>query len=243
MTVDESDTIAAAVTPTFVDVPPTGVRPDGAAPVAGFRLAVTPTTVRQYWHHLVDLGLDRSPAPLLHGLPATAGTGLRTTPAGTVEFDPDLGDLPVTWVTWHGATTYCRWLTTRLGVPCRLPEEAEWRHAAGGPDGLRWALGNEFDRPVYAPPVTGPRPVGRTPANGFGLHDMTGNVFEWCQDRLATPGGPEPETLGSRVIKGGAFTVRNPESFDNATIFTADELSVVPYIGFRVVSSPGPAPR
>ncbi|WP_328340487.1 formylglycine-generating enzyme family protein [Micromonospora sp. NBC_00421] len=244
MTEERSGTIAAAVTPTFVDVPPPApLRPDEATPVAGFRLAATPTTVGQYWHYLVDLGLDRSPAPFLHGLPATPGTGLRSTPAGTVEIDPDLGDLPATWVTWHGATAYCRWLAGRTGVPCRLPDAAEWRHAAAGPAGFRWALGNDFDRPVYAPAATGPRPVGRTPANGFGLHDMTGNVFEWCQDALDAPDGPEAGNPGSRVIKGGAYTVRNPESFDNATVFTADELSAVPYIGFRVLSSPAPTRR
>jgi hypothetical protein len=62
---------------------------------------------------------------------------------------------------------------------------------------------------------------------------MTGNVFEWCADAMTSPDGV---VLGSRVIKGGAYTVRNPESFDNATVFTADELSTVPYIGFRVLS-------
>ncbi|SBT41085.1 formylglycine-generating enzyme family protein [Micromonospora narathiwatensis] len=240
MTVDGSTT----ATPTFVDVPPAPPTPhDGGGPTAGFRLAATLTTVRQYWHYLVDQGLDRAPAPLLHGLPTTAGTGLRTTPAGTVEIDRALDDLPVVWVTWHGAIAYCTWLAARTGVPCRLPSAAEWRHAAAGPARFRWALGNDFDRPVYAPAATGPRPVGHTPANGFGLHDMTGNVFEWCQDPLTAPGGAEAESLGSRVIKGGAYTVRNPESFDNATIFTADELSAVPYIGFRVLSLPVPARR
>lgn len=61
---------------------------------------------------------------------------------------------------------------------------------------------------------------------------MTGNVFEWCADELTSPAGTD---LGSRAIKGGAYTVRNPESFENATVFTADELSTVPYIGFRVL--------
>lgn len=219
--------------PVLATVPP-GPLPSGgdSARTGGFRLAVVPTTVGQYWRYLLDRGLDSSPDPRLHGIPTAEGTGLRTTPAGVV-IDEHLATLPVTGVTWHGALAYCAWLGARTGEPCRLPTAAEWHYAAGGPAGLRWALGDEFDRQTYAPPgLTGPRPVGGSPANAFGLRDMTGNVFEWCADPLGPPDGT---ALPSRVIKGGAYTVRNPESFENATVFTADELTAVPYIGFRVL--------
>lgn len=199
-----------------------------AAVTADCRLAVDPTTVRQYWHYLLDTGRQAVPDPPLHGFPA--GTGLRLTAAG-VEFDERAAELPVTGVSWHGAQAYCRWLTERLGGHYRLPTAAEWYQAAAGPDRLRWALGNEFDRAVYAPSATGPAPVRDWPANRLGLRGLTGNVFEWCADPLLPAGS------GSRVIKGGAYTVRNPESFDNSTVFTADEFSTVPYIGFRVLNA------
>lgn len=201
------------------------------SPEGGFRLAVFPTTVAQYWHYLVDQDLTETPAPLLHGFSATAGTGLRSV-SGVVVLDEDLADLPITGVTWHGAVGYCRWLSVRTGAHCRLPTADEWVHAARGPGGSRWSLGDDFDRKTYAPEASGPRPVSGAPANGFGLRGMTGNVFEWCADSLTGPGGA---ALSSRVIKGGAYTVRNPESFENTTVFTADGLSTVPYIGFRVL--------
>ena len=224
---------ATAELPAFADVPP-GTLP-GGAPTGGFRLAVVPTTVGQYWHYLVDQDLHRTAAPHLHGFPAGGGTGLRATPAGTVELDEELAGLPVTGVTWVGAVAYCAWVGNRVGAACRLPTEAEWRYAAAGPRGLRWALGDDFDRRTYAPAASGPHPVGATSANAFGLRDMTGNVFEWCADPLTAPESAGGGALGSRVIKGGAYTVRNPESFENTTVFFADELSTVPYIGFRVL--------
>jgi formylglycine-generating enzyme required for sulfatase activity len=226
--------VTTAELPLFADVP-AGTLP-GAAPTVGFRLAVVPTTVAQYWSYLVDQDLHRATSPLLHGFPATSGTGLRSTATGAVEFDRDLAELPVTGVTWVGAMAYCAWLGDRIGTPCRLPTVAEWHYAAaGGSRGLRWSLGDDFDRKTYAPAASLPRPVGATPANTFGLRDMTGNVFEWCADPVTAPESAGGGALGSRMIKGGAYTVRNPESFENATVFSADELSAVPYIGFRVL--------
>ncbi|CAA9379083.1 MAG: hypothetical protein AVDCRST_MAG66-317 [uncultured Pseudonocardia sp.] len=218
--------------PAFTDVPAGSlppVPPGRPTSTDGFGLAVVPTTVGQYWRSLVDRDLTGAPAPRLHGFPTAAGTGLRSTAFGSVETDEELSDLPVTGVTWHGAVAYCTWLTSVTGAGCRLPTAAEWQYAASGPDRVRWSLGDGFDRAVYAPAAQLPRPVGRTPASAFGLQDMTGNVFEWCTDATAA--------TGSRVIKGGAYTVRNPESFENAAMFSADALSAVPYIGFRVLRS------
>lgn len=224
--------------PRFASVAP-GTLPTGpggavACHTDGFHLAVVPTTVAQYWHYLLARELHTAPAPSLHGFPTRPGTGLQTLASGGIEFDPAAAALPVVGVTWHGARAYCAWLSEQTGGACRLPSAAQWQYAAAGPRRLRWALGEEFDRTLYAPAATGPRPAEDSPPNDFGLRDLTGNVFEWCEDPLTADGG---EVLpGSRVIKGGAYTVRNPESFENSTFFTADELSAVPYIGFRVLA-------
>jgi formylglycine-generating enzyme required for sulfatase activity len=233
-----TDTSVRGALPDFAPIPPGALPPapggGTAARTGGFLLAVAPTTVEQYWHYLLDRELHTAPAPSLHGFPTRPGTGLRTTASGAVEFDRESAALPVVGVTWHGARAYCAWLGEQTGTPCRLPSAAEWQYAAAGPRRLRWALGDEFDRALYAPAATGPRAVDGSPANDFGLRGLTGNVFEWCEDPLTADGG---EVLpGSRVIKGGAYTVRNPESFENSTVFTADELSTVPYIGFRALA-------
>ncbi len=112
-----------------------------------------------------------------------------------------VGSLPVTWVTFHQAQTYCRFLRMRL------PREAEWEKAAAGPDGLRFPWGWKLDcrranfgnfdgqgpcattNPGHPEPV-GSRPAGRSP---YGAEEMAGNVWEWT---VGTGGRP--------VLRGGS---------------------------------------
>lgn len=119
---------------------------------------------------------------------------------------------PVVGVSWDEAQAYCTW--ARL----RLPTEAEWEYAcrAGAPtafwsgdeepdlDRIGWFSGNSQGRL---------HPVGEKAASPFGLHDMHGNVFEWCQDTWhdsyegAPADGSAWEAAGSvyRVVRGGGF--------------------------------------
>lgn len=132
-------------------------------------------------------------------------------------------DHPVTQVAFDDAVAYCLW-TGR-----RLPTEAEWEYAArGGLSGRRYAWGDELTpRGEYRcniwqgefPRVdtaedgwAGTSPVGSFAANGFGLLDVAGNVWEWCQDWFAAdwyarsplhdPVGPEAGEF--RVMRGGS---------------------------------------
>jgi sulfatase modifying factor 1 len=125
------------------------------------------------------------------------------------------GRHPVTQVAYEDAQAYADWAGKAL------PSEVEWEYAArGGLDGAVYAWGDDFD-PALANTwqgefpwqgYRGTSPVGAYPPNGYGLHDMTGNVWEWTCDP-ATNGqespspccGPEAEeAIPRRVIKGGS---------------------------------------
>jgi formylglycine-generating enzyme required for sulfatase activity len=133
-------------------------------------------------------------------------------------------DHPVVHVSWTDALAYCAWSGTRL------PTEAEWEYAArGGLEGAVFPWGDELepggvhmmnvfqgafpDGNTAADGHASTAPVDSFPPNGFGLRNMTGNVWEWCSDWFAPdwyarspdedPRGPESGT--HRVMRGGSY--------------------------------------
>jgi sulfatase modifying factor 1 len=122
-------------------------------------------------------------------------------------------DHPVTHVAYADAEAYARWAGRAL------PTEAEWEFAArGGLEGARYAWGDDAfpdGRPMAntwqgefpwqnlrIDGYEGTSPVGRFPANGYGLVDMTGNVWEWTCDPFAPSG--EADAFERHVVKGGS---------------------------------------
>jgi formylglycine-generating enzyme required for sulfatase activity len=131
--------------------------------------------------------------------------------------DPGFWDpgQPVVGVTWFEAMSYCAWLGETFGGCWRLPTEAEWERAArGGLEGAPTSWGPDVPTDeVPEHPVSGPWPVGRGTANGFGLLDMGTIVHEWCFDwysadayastRRLNPLGPEKGER--RASRGGSW--------------------------------------
>src|SRR5262245_20839611 len=94
---------------------------------------------------------------------------------------------PVICITWHAAMEYCRWLSEKTGKAYRLPTEAEWEWACRAGTKTAYSFGDDAkDVGDYAWSKDNseeePKAVGQKKPNPWGLHDMHGNVAEWCLD-------------------------------------------------------------
>lgn len=173
-------------------------------------------------------------------------------------FDPDHRDMrgkhevskeddeAVVFVTWKQANAFCQWLSRKEGKPYRLPTEAEWEYACRAGSKTAYhageALPKEFHKiqklSWHPEPVS--LKVGQTPANAFGLHDMHGNVEEYCLDwygpypagNVTNPGGMKQGRY--RVTRGGSHNTELPflRSANRSGMIPTDSN---PLVGFRVV--------
>jgi uncharacterized protein (TIGR02996 family) len=134
-------------------------------------------------------------------------------------------DRPVETLSWGDCQKFCDKLGERTANDFRLPTEAEWEHAcrAGTTtpfhhgDTITPEQANYYGEAVYGSGVKGPyrqetTPVGQFPPNAWGLVDLHGNVWEWCQDSYGPyPRGHQEDPLfppgarGSCVLRGGSW--------------------------------------
>jgi len=165
---------------------------------------------------------------------------------------------PMVNVTWHDATAFAAW------AGLELPTEEEWEKAARGTDGREYSWGNYWDVSKCCNSVgqvaSGgmiadlrlllhgkvkqqiPSPTGRTSAVGsypagaspYGMQDMTGNVWEWCDTWYG-------DLNSSRVLRGGCWYGTNPLHFRVTCRNNSDPTGRSVYYGFRcVLRLPGP---
>jgi len=173
-------------------------------------------------------------------------------------------DHPVARVTWYEAMAFAAWLEAKqepgvLGYRAALPHEVEWEYACRAGTTTRFWSGDrdeDLHEVGWFSANSGNRthPVGAKPANPWGLHDVHGNVFEWCSSpRDAYPSGsrshdplPPPDLTdpgAGRVSRGGSFG-------DDARYARSAYRNVVgwppsgrvPDLGFRLVRAPAPQP-
>jgi formylglycine-generating enzyme required for sulfatase activity len=174
-------------------------------------------------------------------------------------------DRPVERVSWGAALAYCAALTAQetlagnvpSGYEYRLPTEAEWEFACRAGTTTEFNVGADLfcDQANVSFSLhsnascgsSGTFDVGSYAPNAWGLHDMHGNVFEWCLDSFAnftSAPATDPFVTGgaSRVFRGGGWSFDSRASrsaFRGATALLGSGFSD---IGFRVVLAPIPVP-
>ena len=124
-------------------------------------------------------------------------------------------DRPVENVSWFDAVEFCHRLSEREGSRYRLPTEAEWEYAcrAGGTTayaaGKKLSPGSAAVQGSLAGEGPAPSRVGSYAANAYNVHDMHGNIWEWCQDRWDKNyyrNAPAVAATGSlKMIRGGSW--------------------------------------
>ena len=159
--------------------------------------------------------------------------------------------LPVTDVSWNDSQDFIKKLNAKTSGGYRLPTEAEWEYACRAGTTTVYSVGNRitkadanYGEDFYRESnIENNVVVGSYKPNAFGLYDMHGNVWEWCEDWFSAysagavmdPKGPA--TGESRVLRGGSFKegearVRASHRADHTPTFRDD------YLGFRLARTP-----
>jgi formylglycine-generating enzyme required for sulfatase activity len=245
-------------------------RDDDEGPVHGveleeFLIASTPITQAQ-WR--VVARWQQGPAETWR-IPLEANPSLfQGDHARLRDGEPDSSQRPVDAISWDEASEFCRRLSQRTGRHYTLPSEAQWEYACRAGSSTPYAFGFaltaelanlRLSTPAWAVPeptnaepadVEQTTPVGLYPANAWGLHDMHGNVWEWCLDHwhdnyLGAPSDgsawidANASGTAERVLRGGSWS-DSPVDSRSAYRRRLPALARDPgTLGFRVVCLPG----
>ncbi|MFP3980186.1 MAG: formylglycine-generating enzyme family protein [Desulfobacterales bacterium] len=165
-------------------------------------------------------------------------------------------DRPVTGVSWHDCRDFVQKLSKRLEGTYRLPTETQWEYACRAGTQTAYSWGDEIactDAMFANSPVKSsrcvetvknmglepgaPAPVKSYPPNAWGIHDMHGNVWEWCRNCFGTynrPGENGNFSCSRRVRRGGSW-YSNAHNLRSANRAWAHPASKFKTTGFRVI--------
>ncbi len=161
-------------------------------------------------------------------------------------------DLPVDGVNWEDCQAFCRKVSAKVGMSIRLPSEAEWEYACRAGTQTRYSYGDSMHPELsqhgwYDANSDGKtHPVGRLKPNPWGLYDMHGNVWEWCQDvyHKAYDGAPADGSAwvsggnegSSRVIRSGCWYDYHERACSSANRGGLEPFVRGRYFGLRVAA-------
>ena len=146
---------------------------------------------------------------------------------------------PMEYVTYGMCKEFIAKLNLVTGQTFRLPTEAEWEYAARGgkkSKGYLYAGSNDIDEVAFTlsnTQVTTHQQVGMLKPNELGLYDMSGNVWEWCEDWYQKTPEHKPSS-NFHVIRGGGYD-SNPEYCRITNRFMYDQRRRFNHVGFRLV--------
>ncbi len=170
---------------------------------------------------------------------------------------------PVIHISWNDANAYCQWLSEKYGGVFRLPTEAEWEFACRAGTQTPFNTGSNltteqanydgnfpYEKNPKGKYLAKTAPVGSYPANAWGLHEMHGNVVEWCQDWYGEKYYDECKANGTvvnpagassgeyRVIRGGSWSSVAPRCRSALRIRRPPAAHRSHHLGFRLVFVP-----
>ncbi len=175
--------------------------------INSFRIDIHPVTNEQFVRFLEFVGDEKDKQN--HDLIRLRDSRIKKS-SGRCVIERGYGKHPVVGVTWYGAQSYAAWIGKRL------PTEVEWEIACyGGLENAIYPTGEDIERPQANFFSSDTTPVMSYPANGYGLYDIVGNVYEWCQDwyeynyydfSAMEPDNPKGPIQGVyRVLRGGCW--------------------------------------
>jgi formylglycine-generating enzyme required for sulfatase activity len=169
---------------------------------------------------------------------AISARGVRHTPG---DASRGRGRRPVINVSWHDAQAYVGWLSRTTGKTYRLLSEAEWEYCCRAGTTSEYSFGASINRNQAQFAENTTAEVGSFPANAWGLHDMHGNVWEWCEDHWHPTYQRAPKDgsawkggdTSRRVLRGGSWSLY--PRFLRSAYRLRDVLDLRSYVvGFRV---------
>jgi formylglycine-generating enzyme required for sulfatase activity len=154
--------------------------------------------------------------------------------------------LPVTSVSWEDCQVFIKKLNEKTNGGYRLPTEAEWEYACRAGTTTAYSFGDKItpkDANYGDSKIGKPVAVRSYKPNAFGLYDMHGNVWEWCEDwhgeypfAVTDPKGPA--TGDRRVIRGGSFDFTGVWSARSSDRGSDAPVTSINYSGFRLARTP-----